>query len=141
MTDVDKARILMRALFFDSKRWPEEGHYWLIQVSESLFEDIADWISEDEKPDTEKTMQVTDDMVNRFLTWPVPPDVYPDGTPGKPGRTGTNLMTAPQARAMLEYVLQGQHLETAHGYEGRFCMYATHGWCAQPKCATGCARE
>ena len=32
------------------------------------------------------------DLVNRFLTWPVPADVYPDGTPGQPGRTGTNLM-------------------------------------------------
>jgi hypothetical protein len=132
MTDADKARILMRALFFDSKRWPEEGHYWLIQVSESLFEDIADWISEDEKPDAQQTAQVVNDMVNKFLTWPVPPDVYPDGTPGQPGRTGTNLLNAPQARAMFEYVLQ---------YEGRFCMHATHGWCAQSKCATGCARE
>lgn len=50
-------------------------------------------------------MKVTDDMVSRFLTWPVPADVYPDGTPGQPGRTGTNLMTAAQARAMLEHVL------------------------------------
>lgn len=50
-------------------------------------------------------MAISDDMVSRFLTWPVPADVYPDGTPGIPGRTGTNLMTAPQARAMLEHVL------------------------------------
>lgn len=45
------------------------------------------------------------DLVNRFLTWPVPADVYPDGTPGQPGRTGTNLMTAQQAEAMLTHVL------------------------------------
>lgn len=50
-------------------------------------------------------MTISDDMVSRFLMWPVPADVYPDGMPGKPGRTGTNLMTAPQARAMLEHVL------------------------------------
>lgn len=50
-------------------------------------------------------MRVTDDMVSRFLTWPVPADVYPDGTPGQPGRTGTNLLTATQAQAMLEHVL------------------------------------
>lgn len=49
----------------------------------------------------------TDDQVSRFLTWPVPADVYPDGTPGQPGRTGTNLLTAPQAKAMLEHVLRG----------------------------------
>ena len=42
--------------------------------------------------------------VNRFLTWPVPASVYPDGTPGKPGRTGTNLLTALEARAMLDHV-------------------------------------
>lgn len=46
-----------------------------------------------------------DALVDRFLTWPVPADVYPDGTPGQPGRTGTNLLSAPQARAMLEHVL------------------------------------
>lgn len=49
---------------------------------------------------------ISDELVSRFLTWPVPADVYPDGTPGLPGRTGTNLMTAPQARQMLEHVLQ-----------------------------------
>ena len=50
-------------------------------------------------------MKISNDMVGRFLTWPVPADVYPDGEPGKPGRTGTNLLTAEQARAMLEHVL------------------------------------
>lgn len=45
------------------------------------------------------------EMVDRFLTWPVPADVYPDGIAGEPGRTGTNLLTADQARQMLEYVL------------------------------------
>lgn len=48
-----------------------------------------------------------DDLVNRFLTWPVPADVYPDGTPGQPGRTGTNLLTAEQAKQMLTHVLAG----------------------------------
>jgi hypothetical protein len=46
-----------------------------------------------------------DAMVNRFLTWPVPASVYPDGTPGQPGRTGTNLLSAPEARQMLEHVV------------------------------------
>lgn len=45
------------------------------------------------------------DLVNRFLTWPVPADVHPDGTPGQPGRTGTNLMTAQQAEAMVAWLV------------------------------------
>jgi hypothetical protein len=48
---------------------------------------------------------VTDEMIGRFLQWPVPASVYPDGTPGVPGRTGTNLMGAAEARQMLESVL------------------------------------
>lgn len=46
-------------------------------------------------------------MVNRFLSWPVPADVHPDGTPGQPGRLGTNLLTAQQANEMLRHVLAG----------------------------------
>lgn len=53
-----------------------------------------------------------DQMVDRFLSWPLPKDFAPDGgisfTPsthphGWP--TGTNLLYADQARAMFEYVL------------------------------------
>jgi hypothetical protein len=58
-------------------------------------------------------MQVTDEMVNRFLCWPLPHDFYPDAgikfTPPTlgPGSwpIGTNLFTATQARVMLEHVL------------------------------------
>lgn len=49
----------------------------------------------------------TDAQVGRFLAWPVPAEVYPDGTPGQPGRTGTNLLSAPQAADMLRHVLAG----------------------------------
>lgn len=52
-------------------------------------------------------MKPTDEMVNRFLAWPVPADVHPDGTPGQPGRIGTNLLSAAQAREMLAHVLDG----------------------------------
>ena len=48
-----------------------------------------------------------DALVARFLTWPVPASVYPDGTPGQPGRTGTNLLSAEEARLMLQHVLGG----------------------------------
>lgn len=58
-----------------------------------------------------------DALVNRFLSWPVPASVYPDGTPGKPGRTGTNLLSALEAREMLEYVLKGGHFFKANAAE------------------------
>ena len=47
------------------------------------------------------------EMVDRFLTWPVPAHVHPDGTSGQPGRTGTNLLDAHAARDMLAHVLSG----------------------------------
>lgn len=48
-----------------------------------------------------------DELVNRFLQWPVPAHIHPDGTPGQPGRTGTNLLDASTAREMLQHVLGG----------------------------------
>jgi len=62
-------------------------------------------------------MQVTEDMVSRFLGWPLPKDFCPDCGISFDGRKddawnknktwpiGTNLLTASQARQMLEYVL------------------------------------
>jgi hypothetical protein len=49
----------------------------------------------------------TPEQVSRFLTWPVPAHVHPDGAPGQPGRTGTNLLDAPTAQEMLTHVLRG----------------------------------
>lgn len=65
-------------------------------------------------------MQVTDEMVNRFLIWPLPKTFAPDNgikfTPPPeraPGYSawwpiGTNLLTATEARAMLEHVLKSE---------------------------------
>lgn len=62
-------------------------------------------------------MKVTDEMVTRFLGWRLPDDFYPDGgvtfdrtvnggpRPKEWWPVGTNLLTADQAKAMLEYVL------------------------------------
>lgn len=67
-------------------------------------------------------MKVTDEMVSRFLRWQFPDDFAPDGAisfdpmvngmhrkspEAGPGwwPTGTNLLHAGQARAMLEFVL------------------------------------
>ena len=70
----------------------------------------------------EKHMKVTDDMVNRFLTWRLPDDFIPDAgisfgrtkyewNKSQEWPTGTNLLTATQARQMLEHVLKEQVLQ------------------------------
>lgn len=50
---------------------------------------------------------VTDEMVDRFLRWPLPESVRADdcATKQQTGRFGTNLLTAIEAKQMLEYVL------------------------------------
>ena len=53
-------------------------------------------------------MKVTDDMVNRFLSWPLPESVCADlcaTKQGYPHRIGTTLLTADEARQMLEHVM------------------------------------
>jgi hypothetical protein len=54
-------------------------------------------------------------MVNRFLSWKLPSDFYPDGgisltrtfSPDDPFRPlGTNLFNAGQAKEMIEYMLK-----------------------------------
>lgn len=47
-------------------------------------------------------------LVDRFLAWPLPESVASDQCatmPGYPHRSGTNLLTADEARQMFEYVL------------------------------------
>lgn len=54
-------------------------------------------------------MTVTDDMVNRFLRWPLPASVCSDlcVTESKypHSRSGTNLLTEDETRQMLEFVI------------------------------------
>lgn len=53
---------------------------------------------------------VTDDMVGRFLGWPLPENFSPDGgvtfqAPAVGWPSGTNLLNALQAKEMLRHVL------------------------------------
>lgn len=50
-----------------------------------------------------------DAMVDRFLRWPLPDSVRPAGVAGYGGfsRSGADLLTAAEARQMLEHVLAG----------------------------------
>lgn len=48
-----------------------------------------------------------EDMVERFLAWPLPDSVCSDTCatiPGYLNRTGTNLLTANEAKQMIEYL-------------------------------------
>src|SRR3990167_8214466 len=52
---------------------------------------------------------VLEELVNRFLAWPLPESVCSDlcaTQRGYPHRSGTTLLTADEARKMLEYVLK-----------------------------------
>ncbi|WP_198363662.1 hypothetical protein [Burkholderia ubonensis] len=93
---------------------------------------------------------VTDDMVTRFLGWRVPDDFAPDaGISFKPPinpdlwPVGTNLLTAPQARQMLEHVLaapqpaQADALDTIPdecAASGASCSYAPEGRHGEMQC-------
>jgi len=61
--------------------------------------------------------EVTDEMVNRFLSWQLPSDFNPDGgivfDRRRPGPVGTNLFTATQARQMLHHVITDQSVKPA----------------------------
>lgn len=56
-------------------------------------------------------MDTLDQLVDRFLSWPLPPGVCSDtcvtDSQYPHPRSGTNLLTAAEARAMLEHVLAG----------------------------------
>ena len=73
-------------------------------------------------------MKVTDEMVNRFLSWPLPASVRSDDcatVQGYPHRSGTTLLTADEARQMLEHVLQdGAALTEAVRSEARWTPVA-----------------
>lgn len=55
-------------------------------------------------------MNALDKLVDRFLSWPLPDSVCADlcATAQGPGRTGTNLLTAIEAREMLQHVLEDE---------------------------------
>ena len=50
-----------------------------------------------------------DELVDRFLAWPLPWSVCADpcaSVQGDEHRTGTNLLTADEARQMIEHLLE-----------------------------------
>lgn len=62
-----------------------------------------------------------DELVNRFLAWPLPQSVRSDPCvidKEYPHRIGTNLLTADEARQMFEHVLVGARLVCVERLEG-----------------------
>ena len=60
-------------------------------------------------------MKMFERLVDRFLAWPLPKSVCADAiacTQGAPHRTGTNLLTATEAREMFRYVLDVEDADT-----------------------------
>jgi hypothetical protein len=62
-------------------------------------------------------------MVDRFLMWPLPPDFTPDNgisykrpnyAPNVPGPSGTNLLDATQADAMVRHMVEGLPAVNSH---------------------------
>ena len=79
-------------------------------------------------------MEVTKEMVDRFLSWTLPSDFSPDCginfdgdrcNKNKCWPIGTNLLTAEQARKMLEHVLA---LEINENKELRTLLYRIREW-------------
>ena len=53
-------------------------------------------------------MSRTDQLVDKFLRWPLPASVCSDQCatiPGYPNRSGTHLLSADEARQMIEHLL------------------------------------
>jgi len=115
------------------KEWPrDEGEIVGVRCSYDPSQ-ASHRTGPDRRVKVETNMQVTDEMVNRFLSWPLPPDFHPDAgisfnpefniewnaKHGKPPQRhepiGTNLLTAEQARAMLEFVLATDRRQPAEG--------------------------
>jgi len=65
-------------------------------------------------PQDKKQMKSTQELVGRFLAWPLPRTVSSDGCATNPNyphdRSGTNLLTADEARQMIEYLLEEPQL-------------------------------
>ncbi len=59
------------------------------------------------------SVSVPEAMVDRFLQWPLPYSVCADLCATRQGylRSGTNLLSAPEARQMLEHVLDAAERE------------------------------
>lgn len=113
MKERDIAEQAFSHLYFllvgESPEWSNEFGY------DSATESIVDAFDSLRWKVKTNAIIVTEDMVTRFLTWPLPDSVCSDQcvtergygkVQGWPPRSGTSLLTADEARKMLLYVLK-----------------------------------
>lgn len=84
------------------------AHRYRAGTEEALVLSVAADVILASVEDYNDARKVTDEMVNRFLAWRLPESVCVDLCCikyGEKDRIGTQLLTADEARAMLEYVL------------------------------------
>lgn len=93
----------------DQLKWEKE------ELRKQMEKSNEDWnvlLNETESKSVERIKNATPDiseMVNAFLAWPLPDSVCSDGCvtiKGYPRRSGTNLLTADEAKQMFEHVLK-----------------------------------
>ena len=88
-----------------AKEWAEKGQ----EVLQWIEKEMRTREANPNPPVASASVKVSEEMVSRFLSWPLPQSVRADACatdPTYPHRIGTNLLTADEARQMLEYVLQ-----------------------------------
>jgi len=108
MNRFELAQELQKALFAHPRAGP-------IPIPASLVTLIMEELRNSPAPESPAKEQMRR-LVDRFLSWPLPDSVCSDEcvtkrdwgkAEGWPKRVGTNLLTADEARQMLEYVLKG----------------------------------
>lgn len=105
MADIEPAALKVADLI---RRLRAIAHRYRAGTEESLVLSVAADVICGAIEDYNDARKVTDAMVDRFLAWPLPESVCADlcaTMRGHPHRIGTNLLTAVEARAMLEHVL------------------------------------
>lgn len=88
------------------------AHRYKAGTEEALVLSVAADVILASVEDYNDARKVTNAMVDRFLSWPLPESVCSDLCVTKSGeadRIGTQLLTADEARAMLEHVLNPPH--------------------------------
>lgn len=124
LNDADRFRFLVK--FNEDKEMNEK----MDDIMDEWFRDIGGSAFVDESPEhwlkfIDKAREVAVELglwpaletadlrplVDRFLAWPLPASVCSDpcaSSPAYPHRSGTNLLTAEEAEAMLKHVLGGE---------------------------------
>jgi hypothetical protein len=108
--DADKIRDQLRSAVSNAEKWPNAR----LEPQTPETTNRKDWNMNTENQDTKLnggasvgSKEFVSRLVDRFLMWPLPDSVCADlcATRQGPGRIGTNLLSATEAKEMIEYLL------------------------------------